>query len=69
MAEGGFRGRRRSSVAFAGSVSGAAGQQKENVLNVQDETLRKISVAVLILAELSSDAQSRRTVRRQNDFP
>ena len=61
-------GRRRSSVAFAGSVSGAAGQQGENVLNMQDETLRKMSVAVPNLAELSTDARAGADSERKMSF-
>jgi len=61
-------GRRRSSVAFAGSVSGAAGQQNENVLNMQDETLRKMSVAVPNLAELSTDAKAGAESERKMSF-
>lgn len=61
-------GRRRSSVTFAGSVSGAAAQQNENVLNMQDETLRKMSVAVPNLAELSSDARAGAESERRMTF-
>jgi SP family general alpha glucoside:H+ symporter-like MFS transporter len=61
-------GRRRSSVAFAGSISGAAGQQGENVLNMQDETLRKMSVAVPNLAELSTDARAGAESERKMSF-
>ena len=61
-------GRRRSSVAFAGSISGAAGQQGENVLNMQDETLRKMSVAVPNLAELSTDAKAGAESERKMSF-
>jgi MFS transporter, SP family, general alpha glucoside:H+ symporter len=60
-------GRRRSSVAFAGSVSGAA-QQKENVLNMQDDTLRKMSIAVPNLAELSADAKAGAESERKMGF-
>ena len=61
-------GRRRSSVAIAGSVSGAAGQQNENVLNMQDETLRKMSIAVPNLAELSADAKAGAEAERKMTF-
>jgi SP family general alpha glucoside:H+ symporter-like MFS transporter len=60
-------GRRRSSVAIAGSVPGAA-QQNENVLNMQDETLRKMSVAVPNLAELSTDARNGAESERRMTF-
>jgi MFS transporter, SP family, general alpha glucoside:H+ symporter len=47
--------RRRSSIVPAGSIS--QGMQSGNVLNQKDETLRKMSVAVPNLAELTSDAK------------
>ena len=49
--------RRRSSIVPVGSVS-AATNQGEGVFNQKDETLRKMSVAVPNLAELTSDAQA-----------
>ena len=49
--------RRRSSIAFAGSISAGAGQ-KQGVLNQKDDTLRRMSVAVPNLAELTVDAKS-----------
>ena len=48
-------GRRRSSIVPAGSISV---EQKEGVLNQRDDTLRKMSVAVPNLAELTSDAKA-----------
>lgn len=48
-------GRRRSSVVPAGAVGAS---QKEGVLNQRDDTLRKMSVAVPNLAELSADAKA-----------
>jgi len=50
-------GRRRSSIAPVGSVSGAR-PQAEGVLNQRDETFRKMSVAVPNLVELSADAKA-----------
>ena len=49
--------RRRSSIAPAGSISGAA-SQKDGVLNQKDETFRKMSVAVPNLVELTADAKA-----------
>jgi len=48
--------RRRSSIVPVGSVS-MGGGQKEGVFNQKDETLRKMSVAVPNLAELTADAK------------
>lgn len=48
-------GRRRSSIIPAGAVSAT---QKDGVLNQKDDTLRKMSVAVPNLAELTSDARA-----------
>ncbi|KAK5075787.1 hypothetical protein LTR70_009821 [Exophiala xenobiotica] len=48
-------GRRRSSVIPAAAV---AATQKDGVLNQKDDTLRKMSVAVPNLAELSADAKA-----------
>lgn len=48
-------GRRRSSIVSAGAV---AAIQKDGVLNQKDDTLRKMSVAVPNLAELTSDAKA-----------
>jgi len=48
-------GRRRSSIVAAGAVGAA---QKDGVLNQKDDTLRKMSVAVPNLAELTSDAKN-----------
>ncbi len=64
----GFGGdRRRSSIVPAGSVSAAAGQS-DNVLNQRDETLRKMSVAVPNLAELSADAKANAELERKMGF-
>jgi MFS transporter, SP family, general alpha glucoside:H+ symporter len=49
--------RRRSSIVPVGSVSAAA-SQGAGVFNQKDETLRKMSVAVPNLAELTSDAKA-----------
>lgn len=49
--------RRRSSIVPVGGVSSAA-NQGEGVFNQKDETLRKMSVAVPNLAELTADAQA-----------
>jgi len=46
--------RRRSSIVPAAAV---AAQQDETVFNQKDETLRKMSVAVPNLAELTADAK------------
>jgi len=48
-------GRRRSSIVPAGAV---AATQKDGVLNQRDDTLRKMSVAVPNLAELTADAKA-----------
>lgn len=48
-------GRRRSSIIPAGAVGAV---QKDGVLNQRDDTLRKMSVAVPNLAELTSDAKA-----------
>jgi len=48
-------GRRRSSIVPAGAV---AANQKDGVLNQRDDTLRKMSVAVPNLAELTADAKA-----------
>ena len=58
--------RRRSSIVPAGSIS--AGMQSGNVLNQKDETLRKMSVAVPNLAELSADAKTAAESERQMGF-
>jgi MFS transporter, SP family, general alpha glucoside:H+ symporter len=64
----GFGGdRRRSSIVPAGSVSAAAGQGG-NVLNQRDETLRKMSVAVPNLAELTTDAKTAAESERKMGF-
>jgi MFS transporter, SP family, general alpha glucoside:H+ symporter len=60
-------GRRRSSIAPAGSISGAT-EQKPGVLNQKDETLRKMSVAVPNLAELSADAKNAAESERKMGF-
>ena len=59
-------GRRRSSIVPAGSISGAS--QAGNVLNQKDETLRKMSVAVPNLAELSADAKNAAESERKMGF-
>jgi SP family general alpha glucoside:H+ symporter-like MFS transporter len=58
--------RRRSSIVPAGSIS--AGTQSGNVLNQKDETLRKMSVAVPNLAELSADAKAAAESERKMGF-
>lgn len=60
-------GRRRSSIVPAGSISGAS-PQKAGVLNQRDETLRKMSVAVPNLAELSADAKNAAELERKMGF-
>jgi MFS transporter, SP family, general alpha glucoside:H+ symporter len=60
-------GRRRSSIAPAGSVSAVAGTN-EGVLNQKDETLRKMSVAVPNLAELTADAKVAAEYERKMGF-
>lgn len=60
-------GRRRSSIAPAGSIGGG-GEQKAGVLNQKDETLRKMSVAVPNLAELSADAKNAAEMERKMGF-
>lgn len=59
--------RRRSSVVYVGSVSAAAGQ-RNGVLNQKDETLRKMSIAVPNLAELTSDAKNAAERERNMGF-
>lgn len=64
----GYQGaRRRSSIVPAGSVSAAA-TQKEGVLNQKDDTLRKMSVAVPNLAELTADAKTAAESERKMGF-
>lgn len=58
--------RRKSSIVPAGSISGAT--QSGNVLNQKDETLRKMSVAVPNLAELTSDAKAAAESERTMGF-
>ena len=60
-------GRRRSSIVPAGSVSMGAGS-KEGVLNQKDDTLRKMSVAVPNLAELTSDAKANADAEKTMGF-
>ncbi|KPI45965.1 Maltose permease MAL31 [Cyphellophora attinorum] len=60
-------GRRRSSIAPAGSISGAS-PQKAGVLNQKDDTLRKMSVAIPNLAELSADAKNAAEHERKMGF-
>lgn len=60
-------GRRRSSIVPAGSISGAAAQ-RPGVLNQKDETLRKMSVAIPNLAELSADAKNAAESERKMGF-
>uniref|UniRef100_A0A0D6QRE2 Major facilitator superfamily (MFS) profile domain-containing protein n=1 Tax=Araucaria cunninghamii TaxID=56994 RepID=A0A0D6QRE2_ARACU len=63
---GGFdTGRRRSSIVPAGAV---AATQKDGVLNQRDDTLRKMSVAVPNLAELSADARAAAMLERKMGF-
>ena len=52
-----YESRRRSSIVYGGSVSAAAGQP-DHILNQKDETLRKMSIAVPNLAELTTDARN-----------
>ena len=61
-------GRRRSSIVPAGSISGGRASQASNVLNQKDETLRKMSVAVPNLAELSADAKVAAEAERNMGF-
>lgn len=56
--------RRRSSIALASLAT----SQKEGVLNQKDETLRKMSVAVPNLAELTSDAKNAAGRERRMGF-
>jgi len=49
--------RRRSSIVPVGTTA-AAGVQKDGVLNQKDDTLRKMSIAVPNLAELTADAKA-----------
>ena len=61
-------GRRRSSIAPAGSVSFAPGENNEGKLNQKDDTLRRMSVAVPNLAELTTDAKSCADAERKMSF-
>ena len=62
-------GRRRSSIAPAGSFSmGGAPQQNPNVFNQKDDTFRRMSVAVPNLAELTSDAKAGAEAERTMSF-
>jgi MFS transporter, SP family, general alpha glucoside:H+ symporter len=58
--------RRKSSIVPAGSIS--AGMQSGNILNQKDETLRKMSVAVPNLAELTTDAKTAAESERKMGF-
>ena len=59
--------RRKSSIVPAGSISmGRA--QSEGVLNQKDDTLRKMSIAVPNLAELSADAKTAAEHERKMGF-
>jgi len=60
-------GRRRSSIVPAGSVPAAA-SQSETIFNQKDETLRKMSVAVPNLAELTADAKTAAESERAMSF-
>lgn len=57
--------RRRSSIVPAAAV---AAQQDEAVFNQKDDTLRKMSVAVPNLAELSADAKAAADLERKMGF-
>lgn len=57
--------RRRSSIVPAGAVNA---QQEEAVFNQKDETLRKMSVAVPNLAELSADAKAAADLEHRMGF-
>jgi SP family general alpha glucoside:H+ symporter-like MFS transporter len=58
-------GRRRSSIIAAGAVGAA---QKDGILNQKDDTLRKMSVAVPNLAELTSDAKNAAQLEHKMGF-
>lgn len=58
-------GRRRSSIVPAGAV---AATQKDGVLNQKDDTLRKMSVAVPNLAELTADARNAAQLEQKMGF-
>lgn len=58
-------GRRRSSVISAAAV---AATQKDGTLNQKDDTLRKMSVAVPNLAELTSDAKAAAQLEHKMGF-
>ena len=60
-------GRRRSSIVPAGSIS-MGGGQKDGILNQKDDTLRKMSVAVPNLAELTTDAKTAAESERRMGF-
>ena len=62
------QGRRRSSIVPAGSVSAPGAATNENVFNQKDDTLRKMSVAVPNLAELTADAKVAADMERKMTF-
>ena len=64
---GAYHERRRSSVVPAGSIP-AATAQKDGTLNQKDETLRKMSIAIPNLAELSADAKNAAERERHMGF-
>lgn len=59
--------RRRSSIVPAGTVTAAAAQ-RGSVINQKDETLRKMSLAVPNLAELTADAKNAAETERSMTF-
>lgn len=60
--------RRRSSIVPAGAVGGSIAAQGSNVLNQRDDTLRKMSVAVPNLAELTADAKAGAALEKRMGF-
>ena len=61
-------GRRRSSIAPANSVSAVGAPSNEGKLNQKDDTLRRMSVAVPNLAELTTDAKNCADAERKMTF-
>ena len=62
------QGRRRSSIVPAGSVSAPGDSTNDNVFNQRDDTLRRMSVAVPNLAELTADAKVAAEMERKMTF-
>ena len=60
--------RRRSSVVPARSVSAEGDRSNDGILNQKDDTLRRMSVAVPNLAELTADTKAAAETERKMGF-